>query len=181
LSRQVEWLSQPLASVLQALAWQNERVVRYGRGDQVAVRSRLASRSRRRRLARRRRTLPEHPLTYLARDSPWRGAIQTFTRCAALAIRYNFAAPLPFFAIFKRRVVQHFWHASTPSPRPADRITANAPLDASTRPRRERTNESKRAEQMDARYARGRTALVRRRERFYGLKPSAGAFLCFVS
>ena len=47
-------------------------------------------------------------------------------------------------------------------------ITTNAPLDALTRPRRERTNESKRAEQMDARYARGRTALVRRRERFYG-------------
>ena len=36
------------------------------------------------------------------------------------------------------------------------------------RPRRERTDESKSAEEMDARYARGRTALVRRRERFYG-------------
>ena len=34
---------------------------------------------------------------------------------------------------------------------------------------RERTRECKSAEQMDARYARGRTALVERRERFYGL------------
>ena len=60
-------------------------------------------------------------------------------------------------------------------------IMAHALGAASTRPSRERMNEPKRAEEMDARYARGRTALVWRRERFTGLKPSAGAFLCFVS
>ena len=45
------------------------------------------------------------------------------------------------------------------------------------RPRRERTDESKSAEEMDARYARGRTALVRRRERFYGPETVCWAFL----
>jgi len=151
-------------------------VVRYGRGAQVAVRSRLASRSRRRRLARRRRTLPEHPLTYLARDSPWRGAIRTFTHCAALAIRYNFAAPLHFFAIFKRRVVQHFRHASTPSPRPADMITANAPLAR----RRDRVENERTSPKVPNRWTRATRAVVQHScgvaNGSTGLKPSAGAF-----
>ena len=56
-------------------------------------------------------------------------------------------------------------------------IAAFALLGASTRPSRERTNEPKRAEEMDARYARGRTALVRRRERFYGPETVRWAFL----
>ena len=59
-------------------------------------------------------------------------------------------------------------HASTLLLRPADMMVAYALHGAPTRPRRERMGESKSAEHMDARYARGRTALVRRRERFNG-------------
>ena len=55
-------------------------------------------------------------------------------------MRYNFAAHLSFFAKLRRKAVQratariHAFSATS---------TANAPLDASTRPRRERTVESK--------------------------------------
>ena len=88
-------------------------------------------------------------------------------------MRYNFArTSLVFCEIYTQCCVVaaariHAFSATS---------TANAPLDTSTRPRRERTVESK-VEQMDARYARGRTALVRRRERFYGPETVRWAFL----
>ncbi len=58
-------------------------------------------------------------------------------------------------------------------------IMAHAPGAASTRPSRERTNESKSAEEMDARDVRGRTALVRLRKRLYRAKSRLPGIFCY--
>ena len=88
-------------------------------------------------------------------------------------MRYNFAAHLSFFAKLRRKAVQratariHAFSATS---------TANAPLDASTRPRRERTVESK----VPNRWTRATRAVVQHScgvaNGFTGRKPSAGHF-----
>ena len=88
-------------------------------------------------------------------------------------MRYNFAAHLSFFAKLRRKAVQratariHAFSATS---------TANAPLDASTRPRRERTVESK----VPNRWTRATRAVVQHScgvaNGSTGRKPSAGHF-----
>ena len=80
--------------------------------------------------------------------------------------RCNFSRP-SVFANFEAHgiVSRELWNAAKPLTR-LQRICEPCQPGALSR---ERTRECKSAEQMDARYARGRTALVERRERFYGL------------